>query len=245
MVVPILPELRRKLVGGIFIVTVCFSVGVQIIGTFFYVGRQHETPSTSEGVWDWRNPQLRRYLGGGLAPTMYPQLVSVMEHIKEQSSTETTEAKRGILAHEFSQEISTTVTRQVFTVNEKIIIPVTVKNISTRTWLAAQPSLPGNLGPVRLSYRWVDSNKQYLGPSLRTALPDDLAPGESITFNAVIQAPNQKGDYILRITLVQERVAWFDDKKGIPLNLFVRVLEANEKSKSSQDAALKDHTGYS
>jgi uncharacterized membrane protein len=45
-------------------------------------------------------------------------------------------------------------------------------------------------------------------------LPRDLGPGESVTLRATIQAPENAGNYLLHVTMVQEAVAWFSDSDG-------------------------------
>jgi hypothetical protein len=50
------------------------------------------------------------------------------------------------------------------------------------------------------------------GDGDRTALPISLSPGESSALNAVIRTPSEPGKYKLILTMVQEYVAWFNDK---------------------------------
>ena len=48
---------------------------------------------------------------------------------------------------------------------------------------------------------------------LRTRLPRDVTPGESMRLFVHVRSFAKPGSYILRICLVQEFVAWFDDYK--------------------------------
>jgi hypothetical protein len=50
------------------------------------------------------------------------------------------------------------------------------------------------------------------GDGERTALPVALSPGESSALNAVIRTPSEPGRYKLILTMVQEYVAWFNDR---------------------------------
>jgi hypothetical protein len=59
---------------------------------------------------------------------------------------------------------------------------------------------------------------------IRTPLPHDLPPGESVALTATIQAPAQAGDFTLRLTMVREGVAWFEDRGGRPLDIPVTVI---------------------
>jgi hypothetical protein len=99
------------------------------------------------------------------------------------------------------------------TVAQTVSADVTVKNASTKTW----PSKPNKKGrnAVNLSYHWLDSERRMVVfDGLRTPLPRDLGPGESVTLRATIQAPEQAGQYLLHVTMVQEAVAWFSDNDG-------------------------------
>jgi hypothetical protein len=101
---------------------------------------------------------------------------------------------------------------------------ISVKNASERTW----PSKPDQKGryAVSLSYHWLDQRGQVVVfDGLRTALPRDVKPGESVKLNASIRTPQHPGQYTLEVTLVQESVAWFPEKDGGKLTLPVTVVE--------------------
>jgi len=104
---------------------------------------------------------------------------------------------------------------------------ITVKNISPMTW----PSKPDHEDryAVNLSYHWLNrKGETVVFDGLRTPLPRDLKPGESVDLKAVVQAPAKPGRYILEVTLVQERWAWFPEKNGAKLVLPVTVSEGSE-----------------
>ena len=64
--------------------------------------------------------------------------------------------------------------------------------------------------PVFLSYHWFDSEGsivQYDG--IRTKLPCDMYPGDTMEFEIQIEILDSPGKYILEIDLVQEGVSWF------------------------------------
>lgn len=60
--------------------------------------------------------------------------------------------------------------------------------------------------PVHLSYRWPDVQTE----SARTQLLPSLPPGEKATYAVRVIAPDAPGRYRLRLTLVQEEIAWLD-----------------------------------
>jgi hypothetical protein len=90
-----------------------------------------------------------------------------------------------------------------------IKIPVIVKNTSNFLWAFKSDK------PTNFSYRWIDANGKlasFEGDGDRTPLPYDLSPGESVALNATIRTPTTPGKYKLILTMVQEAVAWFNDR---------------------------------
>jgi hypothetical protein len=68
--------------------------------------------------------------------------------------------------------------------------------------------------PVHISYKWVDAATGQWRSSaegLRSRLPTILPPAKPLRCQFRVKALNEPGDFILRVTLVQEHVAWFDD----------------------------------
>ena len=106
---------------------------------------------------------------------------------------------------------------------------ITIKNVSPVTW----PSKPDSSEryAVNLSYHWLDKKGEtVVFDGLRTPLPRDLKPGESVDLKAAIQAPAKPGRYTLEVTLVQEFSAWFPEKDGGKLVLPVTVSEGREST---------------
>jgi hypothetical protein len=109
---------------------------------------------------------------------------------------------------------------------QTVLANITIKNASSKTW----PSKPDPRGrnAVNLSYHWLDRKRQIVVfDGLRTPLPSDLNPGESLTLRAAIHAPEKPGKYVLHVTLVQEGVAWFSEKDGGQLLIPVSVAAAS------------------
>jgi FkbM family methyltransferase len=66
--------------------------------------------------------------------------------------------------------------------------------------------------PTHLAYRVFDSGGGLVvADGVRTALPRDLRPGEGAGALLTVVAPQRPGDYRVRVSLVQEGWAWFDD----------------------------------
>lgn len=87
-------------------------------------------------------------------------------------------------------------------------IAVEVLNSSDQPWIGDSSR------PINLSYHWLHSSgEMLLFNGLRTAMPlGGFTPGTPRTAEIQVQAPDEAGSYILVLTLVQEQVAWFEDK---------------------------------
>ena len=87
------------------------------------------------------------------------------------------------------------------TAGQTVSADVTIKNASSKSW----PNKPDPSGrnAVNLSYHWLDRRRQIVVfDVLRTPLPRDLKPGESVTLRASIRTPEKPGEYLLHVTLV-------------------------------------------
>lgn len=85
-------------------------------------------------------------------------------------------------------------------------IRTTLKNKTTR------PICTGTPSPVNLAYHWIEraSGKIVVFDGLRTAVLPQLAADAQATFRMFVKAPNAPGNYVLRITSVQEGVRWLE-----------------------------------
>ncbi len=92
--------------------------------------------------------------------------------------------------------------------NARVQVNGTVENLSTVPFVSLAPH------PVHISYKWLDAQTGIRVPEIegeRAGFEEPLLPNESRSFQICVQAPPYAGDFILRMTLVQEHVAWFDD----------------------------------
>jgi hypothetical protein len=105
----------------------------------------------------------------------------------------------------FNAEIQSFVKHLQMAPNELISIEIVLTNKSSEVWQA------NGSRPVQIGNRFFRSNKTALGiEGVRTKLPRNIGPGESLKFFANVCAPSEAGSYMLRICVVQEFVAWFD-----------------------------------
>ena len=88
------------------------------------------------------------------------------------------------------------------------VVDVDVRNSGVRPWPAGGPK------PVGLSYHWRDyaSSRMAVFDGVRTRLPHDIVPGETIRLGAIIGAPAEPGRYRLHLELVHEGITWFGEQ---------------------------------
>ena len=95
--------------------------------------------------------------------------------------------------------------------NAVFTVPVTLKNLGSKTWLAASDK------PVRLSYHWADAAGNIITQEgERTNLPDNVARGAEVTLLAKVKAPADPGVYRLLWDPVEENATWFSEQAAKP-----------------------------
>ena len=85
----------------------------------------------------------------------------------------------------------------------KIAVPVAMRNAGNRVWPASQ---------VFVSYHWFRDDRLVVWDGERTPLPRDLRAGSRAALSVRVATPPEPGSYVLKLTLVQELVAWFELK---------------------------------
>jgi MoaA/NifB/PqqE/SkfB family radical SAM enzyme len=75
--------------------------------------------------------------------------------------------------------------------------------------------------PIHLSYHWyTTANELVVFDGFRSNLIEDLLPGSNRNCDIQVVTPDVEGDFILRLTLVQELIRWFD---GINIYIDLKV----------------------
>src|SRR3989442_929035 len=96
------------------------------------------------------------------------------------------------------------------TAGQPTTVPVTISNLGRGTFPVT------NSYPISLGYHWTSATGQtVLWDGARTKLGGDLLAGQATTVNAAITAPTNGGNYLMKLDLVQEGIAWFSSK-GVP-----------------------------
>lgn len=111
-------------------------------------------------------------------------------------------AASGPVAEPYASTYSNVTVPTTATVADSLSVPVTVTNTGSADWSSSGTT------PVNLAYHWYTGSGQVLiWDGVRTALPSTVAAGASLQTNATVKAPGP-GDYLLKIALVKEGVAW-------------------------------------
>ncbi len=104
-----------------------------------------------------------------------------------------------------SQFISQTVPDSI-SVGQTFDISVVFKNTGNKTWTSGSYYRLGTQAP--------QDNTVWLGTN-RVALPNDVAPGEQVTFVVSLTAPDKEGIFVIQFQMVQDGVEWFGEKSKI------------------------------
>jgi 2-polyprenyl-3-methyl-5-hydroxy-6-metoxy-1,4-benzoquinol methylase len=105
--------------------------------------------------------------------------------------------------------------------NQNLKLPVTLENKSVFSMSSHPPY------PVHLSYHINDRRENtVVFDGIRTALPCRIKPNTSREIICDIRTPPDPGEYVIRLTLVQEQCFWFDDRvDGIALDVLLCLFE--------------------
>lgn len=99
---------------------------------------------------------------------------------------------------------------------EVVTAKVKFRNISDQVWPDPKTADPAATGAyaVRLAWRWRTSDEMTTGEgtTIRTDMTEPLGPGREATLAIDVTAPKQPGQYRLQFDLVQEMVAFFEDR---------------------------------
>lgn len=114
-------------------------------------------------------------------------------------------------------------------------VPVAVENSGRIAWE------PEGLRPIRLSYHWLDAETRQVVRfnGRRTVLPRPIAPGERVTLQATLQAPERPGRYILAWDMLREYIGrgWFSQMGVAPAEVPVEVAGATPPSAPAPPSA--------
>ncbi|HMN29890.1 MAG TPA: peptidoglycan recognition family protein, partial [Caldilineaceae bacterium] len=119
---------------------------------------------------------------------------------------------------------------------EIVIASMTLRNTGAQSWLW------GGGNPIRLGYHYYRGRRRLNtvpARDLRTDLPADVPPGETVQIDARIALPEEPGNYTLELDLVQEGVGWFKEQKSPVLTRWLTV-EAPLQSALNEEERPRD-----
>jgi radical SAM protein with 4Fe4S-binding SPASM domain len=100
---------------------------------------------------------------------------------------------------------------------------VEVTNKSRVTWQARGDDVDS---VVHLSYHWFQKDGDpRIFDGLRSQLPHDVEPGQTVRVPLTVMAPRRPGRLTLCVDLVMEHVSWFANAGNPPLNLPMIIVE--------------------
>jgi hypothetical protein len=177
-------------------------------GIYFVTVALHEGPAHFERCFHWREDaasfEVRRRPG-----SQFEGLVDVSPVLGRRAF-----APLSI----FSAEVAADEAPKGIPAGTRFSVLVRIRNTGDQTWLAS------GLRPVNAAYHWLDGEGNVvLYEGHRTPLPRDLNGGDEVVVEMIVEAPERPGARILRVTLVQESVAWFEDHGVKPVDLPMTV----------------------
>ena len=112
---------------------------------------------------------------------------------------------------------------KVVRVSELFWVDVKVTNATPETLHSRPPVLP-----VHLSYHWIAKvgGGASIWDGYRNGLHPDAPPNTTTLCTMIIVAPDQPGEYLLQISMVQEEVCWFEQVRPETLQEFDLLVTA-------------------
>ena len=103
-------------------------------------------------------------------------------------------------------------------VGSQIMITVEVYNRSSIVWRRSEDS------GLIIANRWLDSNGSLVKRLDACSSLPLLKPGQSSLINLLVNVPDEHGEFVLYITLVEEGICWFSGKESGELFINLNVI---------------------
>jgi hypothetical protein len=105
---------------------------------------------------------------------------------------------------------------------QQMTLRILVTNRSSVTWLARERGA----APMQLyvGNHWLDvTGRDIVHDDGRAPLTRNVAPGETIELELVLNAPKLAGNYILELDMLQEGVSWFAPQGSMTVRLPMKI----------------------
>jgi hypothetical protein len=110
---------------------------------------------------------------------------------------------------------------------ERMKLDVLVRNVGHADWPAVGDE--AGHGAVVLRDRWLKVDGSVLtDEDASSRIPFDMEPGDTAGLALNVNAPNEPGEYVLELDVVQEGVAWFGARGSQTFRANVKVLRPRE-----------------
>jgi SAM-dependent methyltransferase len=109
------------------------------------------------------------------------------------------------------------------------VILAEVTNQSDRVWPA------GSM--IKLANHWYRGDSVVTWDDGRADLPQDVAPGESVKLELMVNAPAAAGEYRLELDMVQEFVAWWSESGSQRISREIHVRDTPAEHEADVDVA--------
>ena len=105
---------------------------------------------------------------------------------------------------------------------EEVALEVSLRNAGDTVWLHEEQPVGGY---VRLGGHLVNERREPVDwDFFRAWLPASVAPGETVTVEARVRLPDAPGRHLLRLDLVDEGIAWFE-QSGSPVTELTLIVD--------------------
>jgi hypothetical protein len=220
-----------------------FGAGTMLVKTQFY---NSEGAIVKEGqlyvLGSPRQAELTQASGFITLPTnlgTYRLVLSLMgakEFAKDSSHSYELQVNIDPKEQIFSQKFSDVRVPKIVSAGKTFNVFAIAQSYSNFIWATnSKASINRANNPVTFSYRWLNSKGEFeVREGEQTRIPWSIFYNyklfyniwNNVGINATIKAPDRPGDYILRLTMVQEGVGWFDEKGAKPKDIPVTVTQS-------------------
>ena len=156
-----------------------------------------------------------------------PREVAVQVNAPTPSPTISFQKARALPDNGFRAEVTLVEPLPKLRTGQKETISIKVKNASDVMWFpigGETTDQKDNKYYIAAGNRWLDKDgKLTTEMEGHNAIPKPLKPGEETDMTLLVTAPKTPGEYFFSLDMVQEGVAWFEEKGSAPTKVKVVI----------------------